>query len=61
MSNSFTSSPTLVDPSRLTASQTIRSTEIARLSDLANYCFATGGTYNCVSQLYDDNSFYILK
>ena len=57
MSNSFTSSPTLVDPSRLTASQTIRSTEIARLSDLANYCFATGGTYNCVSQLYDDNSF----
>ena len=57
MSNSFTSSPTLVDPSRLTASQTIRSTEIARLSDLANYCFATGGAYNCISQLYDDNSF----
>ncbi len=57
MSNSFTSSPTLVDPSRLTASQTIRSNEIARLSDLANYCFATGGTYNCISQLYDDLSF----
>ena len=57
MSNSFTSSPTLVDPSRLTASQTIRSTEIARLSDLANYCFATGGTYNVISQLYDDNGF----
>jgi hypothetical protein len=57
MSNSFTSSPTLVDPSRLTASQTIRSTEIARLSDLANYCFATGGTHNVISQLYDDNGF----
>jgi len=57
MSNSFTSDPTLVDPGRLTASQTIRTTEIARLSDLANYCFATGGTYNVISQLYDDNSF----
>tara|TARA_R100001460_G_scaffold104441_1_gene150142 strand:+ start:1338 stop:2414 length:1077 start_codon:yes stop_codon:yes gene_type:complete len=57
MSNSFTSDPTLVDPGRLTASQTIRTTEIARLSDLANYCFATGGAYNVISQLYDDNSF----
>ena len=57
MSNSFTSPPTLVDPGRLTASQTIRSTEIARLSDLANYCFATGGTYNCLSQAYDDLCF----
>lgn len=57
MSNSFTSPPTLVDPGRLTASQTIRSTEIARLSDLANYCFATGGTYNCLSQMYDDLCF----
>jgi len=57
MSNSFTSPPTLVDPGRLTASQTIRSTEIARLSDVANYCFATGGTYNCLSQVYDDLCF----
>src|SRR5210317_633196 len=57
MSNSFTSPPTLVDPGRLTASQTIRSTEISRLSDLANYCFATGGTYNCLSQMYDDLCF----
>lgn len=57
MSNSFTSDPTLVDPGRVTASQTIRTTEIARLSDLANYCFATGGTYNVISQMYDDNCF----
>ena len=57
MSNSFTSPPTLTDPSRLTAAQTIRSTEIARMSDLANYCFAVGGTHNVVSQLFDDLTF----
>ena len=57
MSNSYTSPPTLTDPSRLTAAQTIRSTEISRMSDLANYCFATGGTHNIVSQLFDDLTF----
>ena len=57
MSNSYTSPPTLTDPSRLTASQTIRSTEIARMSDLVNYCFATGGTHNAVSQHFDDLTF----
>lgn len=57
MSNTFTSTPTLVDPGRLTASQTIRSTEIARLSDLVNYCFAVGGTHNVLTQIYDDTCF----
>lgn len=55
MSNSFTSPPTLTDPSRLTAAQTIRTTEIARMCDLVNYCYATGGTSNIVSQLFDDS------
>ena len=57
MSNSFTSTPTLVDPSRLTAGQTIRTTEVARLADLQNYIFATGGTHNVLSQTFDDDCF----
>jgi len=57
MSNSYTSSPTLVDPGRVTASRTIRSTEISRLGDLSNYCFATGGTSNVLSQTWDDSCF----
>jgi len=57
MSNSFTSTPTLVDPGRLTAGQTIRTTEIARLADLQNYIFATGGTHNVLSQMFDDLCF----
>ena len=57
MSNSFTSTSTLVDPSRLTATQTIRTTEIARLADLQNHCFALCGTHNILSQTYDDSCF----
>ena len=57
MSNSFSTSPTLVDPSRTTATQTIRSTEISRLADLQNYIFATSGTHNVLSQTYDDSCF----
>ena len=57
MSNSFTSTPTLVDPSRLTATQTIRTTEIAKLADLQNHCFAISGTHNVLSQTYDDSCF----
>jgi len=57
MSNSFTSTPTLVDPGRLTAGQTIRTTEIARLADLQNHIFAIGGTHNVISQTYDDDVF----
>ena len=55
MSNSYTSPPTLVDPSRMTAGLTIRSTEMARLADLQNYLYATGGTHNVVSQMFDDS------
>jgi len=57
MSNSYTSTPTLVDSGRVTASRTIRSTEISRLGDLSNYCFGTGGTYNVLSQAWDDSCF----
>ena len=57
MSNTFTSTPTLVDPSRVTAGLTIRAQEISRLSDLSNYCFAEGGSHNVVSQMYDDLCF----
>ena len=57
MSNSFTSTPALVDPGRMTAGQTIRTTEVAKLADLQNHIFATGGTHNVVSQLFDDLCF----
>lgn len=57
MSNSYTSPPTLVDPGRVTAGQTIRATEISRLGDLQNYLFAVGGTHNVVSQIFDDSCF----
>jgi len=57
MSNTFTNTATLVDPSRLTATQTIRTTEIARLADLQNHVFATCGTHNIISQTYDESCF----
>ena len=57
MSNSFTDEPTLVDSGRVTANQTIRTTEIARLADLQNYCFGVGGTHNLISQTFDDACF----
>jgi len=57
MSNSFTDEPVLVEPGRVTAGQTIRTTEIARLADLQNYCFAVGGTHNVISQTFDDSCF----
>lgn len=57
MSNSFTSTPTLADPGRVTAAQTIRTTEASRLGDLQNHVFALGGTHNVVSQLFDDSCF----
>ena len=57
MSNSYTSPPTLVDPTRPTAGQTIRTTEVSRLGDLSNYCFGVGGCHNVLSQLWDDSGF----
>lgn len=57
MSNSFTDEPTLVEPGRVSASQTIRTIEISRLADLQNHCFAYGGTHNVINQAYDDSCF----
>lgn len=59
MSNTFTSTPTLVDSGRVSASQTIRTTEAARLGDLQNYCFAYGGTGDVVNQCWDAGVLYI--
>jgi len=53
MSNSFSSSPQLVDPGRVSASQTIRTTEASKLGDLQNYAFANGGCHDVVNQLWD--------
>jgi hypothetical protein len=57
MSNSFSSSPQLVDPSRLTASQTIRTTEVSKLGDLQNYLFANGGCGDVLNQAWEDGVF----
>ena len=57
MSNSFTTPPLLTDPARVTAAQTIRTTEFARLADSSNYAFAVGGTSNILSQTWDDSTF----
>ena len=54
MSNSFTSPPLLVDPGRVSASQTIRTTEASRLGDLENYCFAQGGCSDVINQYWDE-------
>ena len=53
MSNSYTSPPTLVDPARVTASQTLRTTELSRLGDLQNYCFGVGGCGDVINQSWD--------
>lgn len=57
MSNSYTSPPTLVDPGRVTASQTLRTTELSRLGDIQNYLFAVGGCHNVINQIFDDSCF----
>lgn len=59
MSNSYTSPPALVDPARVTASQTLRATEIARLGDLQNYCFGVGGSGDVVNQAWDAEVFRV--
>jgi len=50
MSNSYTSPPVLVDPSRVTAGLTLRTTEISKLGELENYSFALGGCVDVVAQ-----------
>lgn len=59
MSNSYTSPPTLVDPSRVTAGQTIRTTEIAKLGELQNYAFARGGCVDVVAQAWGPAVFLV--
>ena len=59
MSNSYTSPPTLVDPARVTASQTLRTTELSRLGDLQNYCFGVGGCGDVITQSWDDSVFRV--
>jgi len=59
MSNSYTSPPTLVDPARVTASQTLRTTELSRLGDLQNYCFGVGGCGDVINQSWDNLTFRV--
>ena len=59
MSNSYTSPPNLVDPSRTTAGLTLRTTELSRLGDLQNYAFAVGGCGDVVNQYWDEEVFQI--
>ena len=55
MSNSYSSPPTLVDPSRVTAGLTVRTTEISKLGELQNYAFAHGGCVDVVAQAWGDS------
>jgi hypothetical protein len=50
MSNSYTSPPTLSNPSSLVSGQPIKSDGVSRLGDLCNYAGATGGCVNMASQ-----------
>jgi hypothetical protein len=52
MSNSYTTPPTLVDPSRVTAGLTLRTTEVSKLGELQNYAFAHGGCVDAVAQAW---------
>jgi hypothetical protein len=59
MSNSYSSPPTLVDPSRVTAGLTLRTTEISKLGELQNYSFAQGGCVDVVAQAWGNAVFRI--
>jgi len=59
MSNSYTTPPTLADPSRTTAGLTLRTTELSRLGDLQNYAFAVGGCGDVLNQYWDEEVFEI--
>jgi len=59
MSNSYTSPPTLVDPSRVTAGLTLRTTEISKLGELQNYSFAQGGCVDVVAQAWGNAVFRV--
>ena len=57
MSNSYTTSELLPDPSSTVAGRVVDYQTPRRLANSINYAFATGGTYNVVSQSYADRTF----
>ena len=59
MSNSYLSPPNLVDPSRVTAGLTLRTTEVSKLGELQNYSFAQGGCVDVVAQSWGDSVFRV--
>jgi len=59
MSNSYTTPPVLVDPSRVTAGQTLRTTEIAKLGELQNYSYGRGGCVDVVAQGWYNSVFRV--
>lgn len=57
MSNSYAVSELLPDPSGTVAGKTMDFRTPKRLANSINYAFATGATYNVVSQSYADRTF----
>lgn len=57
MTNSYTSSQLLPDPSSTVAGKAVDYQTPRRLANSINYAFATGSTYNVVSQSYADRTF----
>ena len=57
MSNTYISSQLLPDPSSTVAGKAVDYQTPRRLANSINYAFATGGTYNVVSQSYTDRTF----
>jgi len=56
MSNTFSIPPDVPNINTLVAGQEIASTTLQRVGKLSNYSHAYGGTGNCVSQYFDDNT-----
>ena len=57
MSNTYISSQLLPDPSTTVAGKSVDYQTPRRLANSINYAFATGATYNVVSQSYADRTF----
>ena len=55
MRNSYSSPPNLVDPSRVTAGLSLRTTEVSKLGELQNYSFGQGGCVDVVAQSWIDS------
>lgn len=56
MSNSFNTPPDVPNINTLVAGQEIASTTLQRVGSLSNYSHSYGGTSNCVSQYFDDDT-----